>query len=118
MPDSWENPPVIAKPTRQDWLLLIVLGVMWGTSYVWIKVAVDNGLSTFTLISARLGIGLALLASVALIRGIAFPRNPRIYGHLLVMAVINIVIPFTLITTGRSRSSSSASPRSSGTTSP
>jgi drug/metabolite transporter (DMT)-like permease len=90
---------VIAKPTRQDWLLLLALGVMWGTSYVWIKVAVDNGLSTFTLISARLGIGLALLASVALVRGIALPRDPKIYGHLLVMAVINIVIPFTLITT-------------------
>jgi drug/metabolite transporter (DMT)-like permease len=90
---------VIAKPTRQDWLLLLVLGVMWGTSYVWIKVAVDNGLSTFTLISARLGIGVGLLASVALIRGITLPRNPKIYGHLLVMAVINIVIPFTLITT-------------------
>ncbi|HEX8025255.1 MAG TPA: DMT family transporter [Candidatus Limnocylindrales bacterium] len=90
---------MIARPTRQDWVLLLVLGVMWGTSYVWIKVAVDNGLSTFTLIAGRLGIGLALLAAVAASRRIELPRNPRIYGHLLVMAVINIVIPFTLITT-------------------
>jgi len=90
---------MVARPSRQDWLLLLALGVMWGTSYVWIKVAVDNGLSTFTLIAARLGIGLALLAAIAAIRRIELPRNPRIYGHLLVMAVINIVIPFTLITT-------------------
>jgi drug/metabolite transporter (DMT)-like permease len=90
---------MVARPTRQDWILLVVLGVMWGTSYVWIKVAVDHGLSTFTLISGRLGIGLALLATVAAFRRIQLPRNPPIYGHLLVMSVINIVIPFTLITT-------------------
>ena len=88
---------MIARPTRQDWLLLLVLGVMWGTSYVFIKVAVET-LSTFTLIAARLGIGLALLATVAAIRRIELPRTPRIYGHLVVMSIINIVIPFGLIT--------------------
>jgi drug/metabolite transporter (DMT)-like permease len=91
-------PGMIARPTRSDWVLLLVLGVMWGTSYVWIKVAVQT-LSTFTLIASRLGIGLALLASVAAFQRLELPRNPRIYGHLLVMAVINIVVPFTLITT-------------------
>jgi len=89
---------VIARPTRSDWLLLFALGVMWGTSYVWIKVAVQS-LSTFTLIAARLGIGLALLATVVAVNKVQLPRNPRVYGHLLVMAIINIVIPFALITT-------------------
>jgi drug/metabolite transporter (DMT)-like permease len=88
---------MVARPARSDWLLLLVLGIVWGTSYVWIKVAVDT-LSTFTLIAARLGIGLALLAAVVAARRVPLPRNPRTYGHLLVMAVINIVIPFTLIT--------------------
>ena len=89
---------MIARPTRQDWLLLFVLGVMWGTSYVFIKIAIES-LSTFTLIAVRLGIGLALLATVVAVRRVPLPREPRIYGHLLVMSVINIVIPFTLITT-------------------
>ncbi len=89
---------MIAKPTRNDWLLLLALGIMWGTSYVWIKIAVES-LSTFTLIAARLGIGLALLAAVAYARKVQLPREPRVYWHLLVMSVINIVIPFTLITT-------------------
>ncbi len=89
---------MIARPTRTDWLLLLALGLMWGTSYVWIKVAVET-LSTFTLIAARLGIGLALLATVAAFQRLELPRNPRIYGHLVVMAMVNIVIPFALITT-------------------
>lgn len=89
---------MIAQPTRRDWLGLLALGVMWGTSYAWIKVAVET-LPTFTLISARLGIGLALLATVAVVTRLELPRNPRIYGHLVVMALINIVVPFALITT-------------------
>jgi drug/metabolite transporter (DMT)-like permease len=88
---------MIARPTRLDWLTLLALGFMWGTSYVWIKVGVQT-LPTFTLIAARLGIGLLLLATVVYLARETLPRNPKTYGHLLVMAVVNIVIPFALIT--------------------
>lgn len=90
---------MIARPTRADWALLGVLALMWGTSYVFIKLGVENGLPTFTLIATRLLIGLVVLASVVLIAREPLPRNPRIYGHFVVMALVNIVIPFTLITT-------------------
>ena len=89
---------MIARPTRSDWLLLLALGFMWGTSYVFIKLGVQT-LPTFTLIAARLGIGLALLATVVAVAGERLPREPRIYGHLVVMSVVNIVLPFALITT-------------------
>ncbi|MBI3745152.1 MAG: DMT family transporter [Chloroflexi bacterium] len=89
---------MISRPTRVDWLLLLALGFMWGTSYVFIKIGVQT-LPTFTLIATRLGIGLAVLATVVIAAREPLPRNPRIYGHLLVMATINIVLPFTLITT-------------------
>ena len=42
---------MIARPTRSDWLLLLILGLMWGTSYAFIKLGVENGLPTFTLIA-------------------------------------------------------------------
>jgi drug/metabolite transporter (DMT)-like permease len=89
---------MIARPTRTDWLTLLALGFMWGTSYVFIKLGVQT-LPTFTLIAARLGIGLALLATVVAIAREPLPREPRMYGHLVVMSVINIVLPFALITT-------------------
>lgn len=88
---------MIARPTRSDWILLLVLGIMWGTSYAFIKLGVET-LPTFTLIAARLAIGLGLLMTVVLVAREPLPRSPRIYGHLAVMAAINIVIPFTLIT--------------------
>jgi drug/metabolite transporter (DMT)-like permease len=89
---------MIARPTQRDWLSLLVLALMWGTSYAFIKLGVQT-LPTFTLIASRLLIGFVFLASVVAIAREPLPRSPRIYGHLLVMAVINIVIPFFLITT-------------------
>ena len=89
---------MIARPARIDWLLLLVLGFMWGSSYVFIKIGVQT-LPTFTLIAARLGIGLTLLATVVIAAREPLPRNPRIYGHLVVMSIVNIVLPFALITT-------------------
>lgn len=88
---------MIARPNRADWILLVVLGLMWGTSYAFIKLGVQT-LPTFTLITTRLLIGFLLLATVVAIAREALPRNPRTYLNLLVMAVVNIVIPFTLIT--------------------
>jgi drug/metabolite transporter (DMT)-like permease len=89
---------MIARPTRTDWILLLTLGLMWGTSYAFIKLGLENGLPTFTLIATRLLIGFVVLATVVIVAREPLPRNPRVYVNLLIMAVINIVIPFTLIT--------------------
>jgi drug/metabolite transporter (DMT)-like permease len=88
---------MIARPTRSDWILLLTLGLMWGTSYAFIRLGVET-LPTFTLIAARLLIGFTLLATVVFLARESLPRSPRMYVHLAVMAAINIVIPFTLIT--------------------
>src|SRR6478672_8432634 len=85
------------RPTRLEWLLFLALGLMWGSSYLFIKIAVPD-FGTFTLVALRLAIGAAFLWLVIRAAGQELPRERRIYGHLLVMAVINIVIPFALIT--------------------
>ena len=85
------------RATRSDWLLFGALGIMWGSSYLFIKLGVES-FGTFTLIALRLLIGATLLWVVLRLRHIPLPRERRVYGHLLVMACINIAIPFTLIT--------------------
>jgi drug/metabolite transporter (DMT)-like permease len=70
---------------------------MWGSSYLFIKVAIDS-FETFTLIALRLLVGAAFLWVVLRARRTPLPRSRRIYGHLVVMAVVNITIPFGLIT--------------------
>jgi drug/metabolite transporter (DMT)-like permease len=85
------------RSNRIDWLVFFALGFMWGSSYLFIQLAVDD-FGTFTLVALRLVVGALLLWSVVRIAKQPLPRERRIYGHLLVMAVINITIPFLLIT--------------------
>jgi drug/metabolite transporter (DMT)-like permease len=85
------------RSNRIDWLLFFALGFIWGSSYLFIKLAVDD-FGTFTLVALRLVVGAALLWTVVRLAHQPLPRERRIYGHLLVMAIINITIPFLLIT--------------------
>ena len=85
------------RTNRIDWLVFFALGFMWGSSYLFIKLAVDD-FGTFTLVALRLIVGAALLWIVVRIAKQPLPRERRIYGHLWVMAIINITIPFLLIT--------------------
>jgi drug/metabolite transporter (DMT)-like permease len=86
-----------SSSSRSDWLVFLALGLIWGSSYLFIKIAVAD-LGTFTLVAVRLGIGAALLWTVLRLRGQPLPRQRRIYAHLFVMGLINITIPFLLIT--------------------
>src|SRR5688572_472438 len=89
-----------ARATRTDWLIFILLGLMWGSSYFFIKIGVDAGLPPLTLIAMRLFFGFLVVGTVVRLAREPLPRSPRQYGHLLVMSVINIVLPFFLITWG------------------
>ena len=85
------------RSNRIDWLVFFALGFMWGSSYLFIKLAVDD-FGTFTLVALRLVVGAACCGPSSGSRKQPLPRERRIYGHLLVMAIVNITIPFLLIT--------------------
>ncbi len=85
------------RSSQVDWVLFLLLGFFWGSSYLFIKLAVDD-FGTFTLVALRLLVGGTLLWIVIWLAKQELPRDRRIYGHLIVMAIINIAIPFLLIT--------------------
>jgi drug/metabolite transporter (DMT)-like permease len=84
--------------SRLDWLLFVLLGFIWGSSYLFIKIGVDAGLAPFTLVSLRLLFGFVLLAIVVAVAREALPREARTYGHLAVMGFFSVALPFGLIT--------------------
>ena len=92
--------PLQTSGTRLDWTLFVLLSFMWGSSYLFIKIGVDEGLQPLTLIMLRLLFGTLLLIGVFLVARPALPTSRRTYGHLLVMALFSVVIPFWLITYG------------------
>jgi drug/metabolite transporter (DMT)-like permease len=78
------------------WALFIGLGFFWGSSYFWIKVALDT-VPPLTMIGGRLVLASIFLWAVVLLGRETLPRSARQYGHLMVMALVNIVVPFVLI---------------------
>jgi drug/metabolite transporter (DMT)-like permease len=90
--------PGESRTSRIDWLLFVLLGFLWGSSYLFIKIGVDAGLQPFTLVALRLLIGFVLLAVVVGIAREQVPRNVATYGHLLVMGILSVALPFYLIT--------------------
>lgn len=90
--------PVHPANDPKDWAVFGLLGLFWGTSYLFIKIAVGEALPTFVIISGRLAVGGLLLAGVLLVRRIPLPRDPALYGRLFIASVLSISLPFTLIT--------------------
>ena len=83
----------------RHWTMFWVLGLIWGSSFLLIKVAVDE-LGPLPLVTVR--IGLAALVMLAFLRatGRAWPRK-RIESYTLIfVGVMNTAVPFTLITWG------------------
>ena len=81
-------------------MLLIALATLWGASYSFIRVGVET-IPPVTLIAARTMIAAALLLAVMAARRIALPRDAGTWRSLAVQALLNSVIPFTLIAWGQ-----------------
>jgi drug/metabolite transporter (DMT)-like permease len=90
--------------SARGWTLFAAMSVIWGVPYLFIKVAVDAGLTPGFLAWSRV-----MLAAVVLLP-IAY-RNGALRGMLLgwvaLFAVAEIVVPFVLIGFGEQRIASS-----------
>lgn len=85
-----------------EWALLIVLGILWGGSFFFVKVAVAE-VPPLTLVFYRVALAaLALLLYLA-IRGVPLPAGRPVWQAFLVMGLINNVIPFSLLFWGQAR---------------
>ena len=87
-----------ATSSRLDWLLFVLLGFFWGSSYLFIKIGVDAGLQPFSLVALRLFFGLLLIGSVVLVARERLPRRLATYWHLLMIGILSVALPFSLIT--------------------
>jgi len=92
---------VLTRASEGRWLLpaaFILLGLIWGSSFAWIKVAVAE-LPPATLVAERM-----TLAALAMLIFLVFTRPPRPtrgqVGHLAVMGAVNAGLPIFLISWG------------------
>ena len=98
----------------REWTMFGVLGLIWGSSFLWIKIAVGE-VGPFTLVSWRLLFGLAGLALVVAIRRPEFPRDRRSWLALALLGITNTALPFALISWGETSINSAVASILNGT---
>jgi drug/metabolite transporter (DMT)-like permease len=80
---------------------MLLLAALWGASYAFIKVALEDVSPAF-LVAVRIALGAAVLAPFAAARG-AFAPAFRHLGTLALVAAVQTVGPFLLIAVGETR---------------
>jgi drug/metabolite transporter (DMT)-like permease len=83
----------------RDWIEFTLLGLLWGSSFLWIKIGVQE-IGPFVLVAVRLLIGGAALGAVLAVRRQALPGREGPWGPLLFLGIINTALPFVLISWG------------------
>lgn len=86
----------IRKPTVTDMLLILLLGVIWGTSFLAIKFAVREFAPT-SVAAIRIWIAFFLLISVMIWKGQRLPSSPRFWAAMFFIGIMNTSLPFFLI---------------------
>jgi drug/metabolite transporter (DMT)-like permease len=78
---------------------MIALALLWGSSFLWIKLAL-RGFNPVQIVFARLLLGFVVLTPLALSRGLRFPRGATTWAHLFVAALVSNAIPYVLFGVG------------------
>lgn len=82
------------------WMILLLLGALWGGSFIFSKVAVAQ-VTPLTLVLARVLLAAITLLFVCLITGVRLPMTLKAWGAYFVMGFLNNVIAFSLIFWGQ-----------------
>jgi drug/metabolite transporter (DMT)-like permease len=88
--------PAGAADGVREYSLLLALAILWGASYTFIRLGVAT-IPPVTLIVARTLIAGSLLFATLAARGIAMPRDKALWRRFMLQALLNSVLPFTLI---------------------
>lgn len=83
----------------KHWFVFILLGAIWSSSFMWIKIAVAE-IGPMTLVAFRVLFGLLFGIAVILIQRVPLPRSTKEWSPLLILGVTNVAVPFFLISWG------------------
>ncbi|HEY5982697.1 MAG TPA: DMT family transporter, partial [Anaerolineales bacterium] len=83
----------------KDWFIFILLGAIWSSSFMWIKIAVTE-IGPITLVAFRVLFGLLFGVAVILVTKVQLPRSFAVWKPLLLLGITNVAIPFFLISWG------------------
>ncbi|TBX24470.1 DMT family transporter [Nioella sediminis] len=87
--------------TRASWLMILVLGLTWGATFMVIEIAL-RGITPFWLAAARIGFAAALMTAVWLARGgRLFLEAARDWPAMVMIGLLSSAVPFMLLSWGQ-----------------
>jgi drug/metabolite transporter (DMT)-like permease len=89
-----------ASVALTNWLLLMILVLLWGTSFMFIAISVET-IDPLTIVFARVLIGAIVLIAIAYAKGLRLPFTREAWRAFFVMGLMGTVLPFFLITWGQ-----------------
>lgn len=97
--------PEAALPPRQSpgapqFLYLAALSALWGSSFMFTKIALES-LPPTTIVAGRIALAGAVLVCVLMARGLRLPRDPRTWLWFAMLGLTGTMLPFLLINLGQ-----------------
>lgn len=86
--------------SRTAWIGLGLMGLFWGGSFLSIELMLRQ-MPVETLVALRVTGGALALWLYVLIRGFDIPKSPRIWISFVLIGLVNVAMPFGLITWGQ-----------------
>ncbi len=83
----------------KHWFVFLLLGGIWSSSFLWIKIAVQE-VGPITLVAFRVLFGLLFGVVVLIVQRTKLPTTFRGWFPLLLLGISNVAIPFFLISWG------------------
>ena len=83
----------------KHWFVFILLGLIWSSSFMWIKLAIQE-VSPAVLVAIRVLLGFLFGVVIIFIQRVKLPRDLKSWLNLLLLGITNFAAPFFLISWG------------------
>jgi drug/metabolite transporter (DMT)-like permease len=91
----------VSQPTKQDWIGVFSLGLIWGGTFMVVAMALE-GYGPITVATSRTTLGALTLLLLMRITGRRFPTlTPALGGSIILIGLLSTAIPFMLLSWGQ-----------------
>jgi drug/metabolite transporter (DMT)-like permease len=97
---AYAGPMIRTVMNRSDWAILLVLAIIWGGAFMFIGVAVRH-VHPLTYVWLRLSIAAVAMLLFLKVKGQPLGLPRQVWGSMLLLALLNNALPFTLFGWGQ-----------------
>jgi drug/metabolite transporter (DMT)-like permease len=83
----------------KHWIVFILLGLIWSTSFLWIKIGVQE-IGPMALVAFRVLFGAVTALAIAMVQKVQWPRDAKTWRNFAILGAASLAIPFFLISWG------------------